>query len=76
MFAHLKAILSAAGTNLDEVVKMTIWVKVPQARQAVNDQWLQAFPDPESRPARHTLQNDHLPANMLVQCDAVAVVGA
>jgi 2-iminobutanoate/2-iminopropanoate deaminase len=76
MFAHLKAILSAAGTNLDEVVKMTIWVKVPQARHAVNDQWLRAFPDPESRPARHTLQNDHLPANMLVQCDAVAVVGA
>jgi hypothetical protein len=26
--------------------------------------------------SRHTLQNDHLPANMLVQCDAVAVVGA
>jgi 2-iminobutanoate/2-iminopropanoate deaminase len=76
MFAHLKAILAAAGTNLDEVVKMTIWVKVPQARQAVNDQWLRAFPDPESRPARHTLQNDHLPANILVQCDATAVVGA
>jgi 2-iminobutanoate/2-iminopropanoate deaminase len=36
--------------------------------------WLTAFPDPASRPARHTLQNDHLPANMLVQCDALAVL--
>jgi 2-iminobutanoate/2-iminopropanoate deaminase len=75
MFAHLKAILAAAGASLDDVVKMTFWVKVSDARKAVNDQWLQAFPDPESRPARHTLQNDHLPSNMLVQCDAIAVVG-
>jgi 2-iminobutanoate/2-iminopropanoate deaminase len=73
MFANLKAILGAAGTSLDEVVKMTVWVKEPAARQALNDQWLLAFPDPGSRPARHTVQNDHLPANMLIQCDALAV---
>jgi 2-iminobutanoate/2-iminopropanoate deaminase len=75
MFANLKDILSAAGSSLDEVVKMTIWVRVPEARQAVNEQWLLAFPDAASRPARHTFQNDHLPANMLVQCDAFAVIG-
>jgi 2-iminobutanoate/2-iminopropanoate deaminase len=39
---------------------------------AVNAEWLKAFPDPGSRPARHTQQNDHLPANMLVQCDVTA----
>jgi 2-iminobutanoate/2-iminopropanoate deaminase len=75
MFANLRAILGAAGTSLDEVVKMTVWVKEPAARQALNEQWLLAFPDPASRPARHTLQNDHLPANMLIQCDALAVSG-
>ena len=73
MFANLEAILAAAGTSLDEVVKMTVWVKEPAARQALNDRWLLAFPDPASRPARHTVQNDHLPANMLIQCDALAV---
>ena|ERR1700733_15144962 len=75
MFANLRAILGAAGTSLDEVVKMTVWVKVPAARQALNDQWVLSFPDPASRPARHTVQNDHLPANMLIQCDALAVSG-
>src|SRR6266849_3890717 len=34
--------------------------------RAINEHWIAAFPDPTSRPARHTLQNDHLPANMLV----------
>ena len=73
MFANLKAILEAAGTSLDQVVKMTVWVREPAARQALNDQWLLAFADAASRPARHTIQNDHLPANMLIQCDALAV---
>jgi 2-iminobutanoate/2-iminopropanoate deaminase len=76
MFTNLKAVLGAAGTRLEEVVKMTIWVKDPSARQALNEHWLLAFPDPASRPARHTLQNDYLPANMLIQCDALAVSGS
>lgn len=76
MFANLKRILAAGDASLDDVARMTVYVKVPEARSAVNTQWLAAFPDPASRPARHTLQNDQLPANMLVQCDAVAWTGA
>jgi len=75
MFANLARIIEAAGATLDDIVKMTFWVKVPEARAVINAGWLSAFPDPASRPARHTLQNDHLPANMLVQCDAMAVLG-
>lgn len=75
MFHNLARIMAAAGVSMDRVVKMTVYVKVPEARAAVNKQWLAAFPDPASRPARHTFQNDHLPANMLVQCDATAVAG-
>lgn len=74
MFENLKRIIEAAGAGLDRIVKMTVYVKVPEARGAVNKHWLIAFPDAASRPARHTFQNDHLPANMLVQCDATAVV--
>jgi 2-iminobutanoate/2-iminopropanoate deaminase len=74
MFANLKRIMEAGGAGLDQIVKMTVYVRVPEARGAVNTQWLAAFPDPASRPARHTFQNDHLPANMLVQCDATAVL--
>jgi len=72
MFANLARILEAGGAGLDDVAKVTVYVKVPEARAAVNAEWLKAFPDAASRPARHTQQNDHLPANMLVQCDATA----
>jgi enamine deaminase RidA (YjgF/YER057c/UK114 family) len=72
MFANLERIIAAAGGSLSDVARMTVYVKVPQARAAVNDEWLKAFPDPADRPARHTLVNDALPANMLLQCDATA----
>lgn len=74
MFANLDRILSAGGASFEDVARMTVYVKVPEARAAVNAEWLAAFPDPASRPARHILQNDQLPANMLVQCDATAWV--
>lgn len=72
MFANLVRILDAAGAGLGDVAKMTVYVKAPEARAALNAEWLKAFPDAASRPARHTQQNDHLPANMLVQCDVTA----
>jgi 2-iminobutanoate/2-iminopropanoate deaminase len=74
MFANLGRILKAGGATYEDVAKMTVYVKVPEARAAVSAEWLAAFPDASSRPARHTLQNDHLPANMLVQCDVTAWV--
>jgi 2-iminobutanoate/2-iminopropanoate deaminase len=74
MFFNLARIMEAAGTSLDRVVKIMVFVKTPEARQVVNKHWLIAFPDPASRPARQTLHNDNLAANMLVQCEATAVV--
>jgi 2-iminobutanoate/2-iminopropanoate deaminase len=74
MFVNLQRVLAAAGATLGQVVKMTFWVRNPEARAFINLAWLDAFPDPQSRPARHTLQNDHMAANLLIQCDALAVV--
>jgi len=74
MFTNLERILQAGGATFDHVAKMTVFVKVAEAREAVNAEWVKAFPDPASRPARHTLQNDHLPSNMLVQCEVLAWV--
>lgn len=75
MFIQLERILGAAGATFDDVVRMTMYVKDPAARAHINERWLAAFPDEGSRPARHTLVYEHLPTNMLVQCDAFAVVG-
>lgn len=75
MFANLARIMAAAGGSMGSIARMTVYVKVPEARAAVNAEWLAAFPDPADRPARHTLVNEALPANMLVQCDATAWIG-
>lgn len=74
MFENLARIMAAAGGAMTAIARMTVYVKVPEARAAVNAEWLRAFPDPADRPARHTLVNETLPANMLVQCDATAWV--
>src|SRR5262249_12436477 len=54
-FANLKAILAAAGASPGQVVKLTVFMKGPEVRDLVNEQWLALFPDPQSRPARHSL---------------------
>ena len=43
-------------------------------RAALNGEWSKMFPDPDSRPARHTLA---LPANAAnhLTCDFTAVIG-
>jgi enamine deaminase RidA (YjgF/YER057c/UK114 family) len=74
MFYNLKRILAAAGASMECVLKMTVFVKTPEARTVINKHWLEAFTDPASRPARHTLRNEHMPENMLIQCDAIAVL--
>ena len=45
MFANLEKILKAGGCGLEAVVRMTVYVKTPEIRQAINDEWLKAFPD-------------------------------
>lgn len=74
MFHNLDRILTAAGASLEQVVKMTFYIKVPEARDAINAEWLKVFPDVASRPARHTLVNENLAPGLLLQCDATAFV--
>ena len=53
MFANMAAILAAAGGSLDDIVHVSIKLADPGDRSALNRHWLNAFPDPASRPARH-----------------------
>lgn len=75
MFVNLRRIMAAAGGDLEDIARLTIFVNVPEAVAVVNGEWLRAFPDPASRPAQHTLLNQHLPGRMVVQCDATAWIG-
>jgi 2-iminobutanoate/2-iminopropanoate deaminase len=73
MFANVGRVMAAAGGGLDDIVSMRVYVRDRSARDVLNHEWLSAFPDPASRPARHTLTTA-LPEPMLVQCEIVAVL--
>jgi 2-iminobutanoate/2-iminopropanoate deaminase len=74
VFAHIRHDVEAAGGSVDDIVKVTFWVKDPaRQRAALNEEWVKMFPDPAARPARHTLT---LPpdSRALVQADFTAVL--
>ncbi|MCM3562832.1 RidA family protein [Hydrogenophaga intermedia] len=73
MFENLRELLRIGGATLDDVVRVTVFVKNNEQREAINEQWLRCFPDPEDRPARHVQVVD-LPGRMLVQLEAIAVM--
>ena len=75
MFANLKTILAAAGAAPEDVIRVTVWIQRPEIRAEVNKVWVTMFPDPDSRPARHTMFYDHFAGAMAVQCEAWAVIG-
>jgi 2-iminobutanoate/2-iminopropanoate deaminase len=72
MFSHVASIVEAAGMTMNDIIKITVWLKDPADRAALNEEWLRLFPDPGSRPARQALP--HLGGgDALILCDIVAV---
>ena len=54
LFAHMGEILEAAGGTWDDVAKVEFFVKDIAYRSALNAPWAEKFPNPQSRPSRHT----------------------
>ena len=74
VFGYIRAAVEAAGGRTEHIVKIDFFVKDPTSqREALNAEWVRMFPDPNSRPARHT---QPLPADSraLVQASFVAVL--
>lgn len=74
MFDTVRKLLEAAGGSPGDVVKMNVWMKDREQRGHLNKSWLEMFPDPHSRPARHTFNAPDLPGAMLVQCEIFAIL--
>ena len=73
MFRHMRSTVEAAGGAPENIIKVTVWLKDPSNRDAVNAEWVKMFPDPESRPARHA-QKDVSDGPYMVHCDFMAVL--
>jgi enamine deaminase RidA (YjgF/YER057c/UK114 family) len=72
IFHHVRAIMSAAGGSTDNIIKMNVWMADRGKRDVLNAEWVKMFPDPHSRPARHTNQTA-LEGGQLIVCDITAV---
>jgi 2-iminobutanoate/2-iminopropanoate deaminase len=71
VFRNLRAVLEAAGTGLDDVVKATVYLQNMGDFAAMNEVYAKHFGD--HKPARSAIQAAELPKGVLVEIDAVAV---
>ncbi|HUC09809.1 MAG TPA: RidA family protein, partial [Stellaceae bacterium] len=75
MFDNVRRVMGAAGGTPEDIIKMTVWISDRSLRPIVNKHWVEMFPDPHSRPARHTQTSSDLAPPMQIQCDLLAVLG-
>jgi len=71
---NIQAILDAAGTSLDRVVKCGVFLQDMADFQAMNAVYAEFFPPDKNPPARTTVQAAKLPLGALVEIDAVALI--
>ncbi len=69
---NLSAVLEAAGTNLNNVVKTTVFLADMNDFTAMNEIYAEFFS--ENKPARATVQAARLPRDARVEIDCIAVI--
>ena len=74
VLSNLKAVLAAAGTGFDHVVKTTVFLLSMADFAAMNAVYARHFPEPF--PARSTVEVGALPKGGLVEIECVAMVRA
>lgn len=68
---NLKAVLEAAGSNLNDAVKVTIYLSEMSNFAELNDIYAEYFG--ESKPARACIQAAALPKGVAIEIDAIAI---
>ena len=74
VLANLQAVLEAAGSGMDRVVKATVYLTDLSLFPRVNAVYAEAF-DVDPTPARVTVGVAALPLGAQVEIDAIALVG-
>ena len=70
VFANIKAILEAAGTSMDKVLKVNVYLRDINDFGAMNEVYKTMFTQPF--PARTTIQAGALPRGFAVEIECVA----
>lgn len=69
---NLSAVLEAAGSSIEQVLKTTVFLSDMNDFSAMNDVYAEFFGD--SKPARATVQAARLPRDARVEIECVALV--
>jgi 2-iminobutanoate/2-iminopropanoate deaminase len=67
---NIKAVLESAGSSLDKVVKVNVFLKRKELFQEMNEIYSKYFPN--NPPARSTVVTDLLRDDMLVEIETIA----
>jgi len=67
---NLEAVLEAAGSSLDRIVKTTLFIQDMNSFTSINEVYAKFFQ--EFRPARSTVEVARLPKDVLIEVEAVA----
>ena len=69
-FSNLSNLLKAAGTDMDKVIKTTVFIKEMNDFGAINEVYKDYFPSPF--PARSCVEVARLPKDVLIEIEAIA----
>jgi 2-iminobutanoate/2-iminopropanoate deaminase len=72
LFANLRAILEAAGSSIDQIVKTAVFLSQLDDFAQMNEVYAANIGD--TPPARSTVEVGRLPAGALVEIEAIALV--
>lgn len=72
VFENLKAVLEAAGTSLNKVVKTTVFLKDMNDFAKMNETYAKHFGD--HKPARSAVEVARLPKDVKVEIEVIALV--
>ena len=68
---NLKGVIEAAGSSMEKVIKVGVYLKDMNDFAAVNEVYAKYFPEPF--PARTCVEVARLPKDVLVEIEAIAV---
>jgi enamine deaminase RidA (YjgF/YER057c/UK114 family) len=70
---RMRSIVGEAGGGLDDIARVTLFMREVKDRRTLNDVWSRWFPDPERRPPHKYIPAD-VPGGYAVMLDALAVL--
>lgn len=73
IFDNIASLVEIAGGSVEDIAKVVFHVRDKSCRQLIDGAWVAMFPNPESRPARHTLVQE-LNGPMLLQAELIAYI--